>query len=357
MKVAILGAGAIAFTNAMVLSQQGHEPILWSPSGRRTVRLAAGEPLRATGAVAGSCMVGVAGSAREAVTGADAVVVAVDAAGHRPVLEAAAPHLRSGQPVIISAAYALAALHLSRATASRGITLPIISWSATIGTAHQESLTEVTIRLLRPRIDMAALGEIHAAEGIDICRRLFGDRFRQRQNALEIALLANSNPVFHVPVTLMNLARVERGEAWVTYEQTTPSISRIVEGLDAERIAVGAAYGFSIETVNEHFHHSFGVPLGSMAAMMSSLFQRGLKPKGAASTTHRHLSQDIPWGLAFTARIGDMAAIDTPLHDAVVSLASTALGPDFGVAGLPDSLVTLDGLTREDILSLSCGGT
>lgn len=357
MRVAILGAGAIAFTTAMVLAERGHEPVLWSPSGRRTVRLAAGEPLRATGALTGSRAVAVAGSAQDAVTGADAVMVAVDAAGHRPVLEAAAPYLRNGQPVIISAAYALAALHLSRASTSRGIRLPVISWSATIGTAHQESLTEVTIRMIRPRIDMAALGESHAGEGIDICRTLFGDRFRQRQDALEIALLANSNPVYHVPVTLMNLARVEQGETWVTYERTTEGIARIVEALDAERVAVGAAYGLSIETVNQHFHHSFGVPLGSMAAMMATLFERGLKPRGAASTAHRHLSQDIPWGLVFTARIGDIAGVDTPLHDAMIALSATALGPDFGVAGLPDALVNLDGLTREDILSLSCGRT
>lgn len=354
MKVAILGAGAIGFTTAMVLSEKGHEPVLWSPSGRRTVRLAAGEPLRATGAISAVQPVGVAASAQEAVTAADAVVVAVDAPGHAPVLEAAAPHLRAGQPVIISAAYALAALHLSRALGSRGISLPVISWSATIGTAHQESLAEVTIRMVRPLIDMSALGESRAGEGMDICRALFGDRFRQRQNALEIALLANSNPVFHVPVTLLNLARVEQGEAWVTYERTTEGISRVVEALDRERIAVGAAFGLSIESVNEHFHRSFGVPLGSMAQMMSALFERGLKPKGAASTAHRHLSQDIPWGLMFTSRIGAIAGVATPLHDAVTTLAATAMGP--GLGGGADVLASLDGLTREDILLRSRDG-
>ena len=44
MRVAILGAGAIGFGGAAFLSERGHEPILWSPSGKRTVELAAGAP-------------------------------------------------------------------------------------------------------------------------------------------------------------------------------------------------------------------------------------------------------------------------------------------------------------------------
>jgi opine dehydrogenase len=100
MKVAVLGSGAIAFATAAVLLERDHDPILWSPSGRRTVNLAAGEPLRASGAITCTRPVRTAGSAREAVTGADAVLVAIAAVGHKPVLEAAASHLVDGQTVI-----------------------------------------------------------------------------------------------------------------------------------------------------------------------------------------------------------------------------------------------------------------
>jgi opine dehydrogenase len=330
MKIAILGAGAIAFTTAALLKERGHEPIIWSPSGKRTVKLAAGESMVASGALSCSHKVGTADSAKQAVLGADAVYLAVDAPGHKPVLDTVAPHLVAGQPVIISAAYAMSGLHLSQAMKSRGIKLPIISWAATIGTAHQESLTDVNVRLIRPMIDMSVLGEkeTRPGEGFELCRSLFGDRFKQCDSALEISLLANSNPVYHVPVTLLNLSRVERGEAWVTYEQTTPAVSRLVEALDAERVAIAAAFGFSIATVNQHFHRSFSVELGSMDAMMARLFQRGLKPKGAKSVKHRHLSQDLPWGLVFNSQVGKAAGVATPVHDTVIALASAALGRD-----------------------------
>ncbi|HEU4661359.1 MAG TPA: NAD/NADP octopine/nopaline dehydrogenase family protein [Pseudolabrys sp.] len=356
MKVGVLGAGAIAFASAALLAERGHEPILWSPSGRRTVKLAFGEPLRASGAISWVGPVRVAQTVQEAVSGADAVLVAVDAAGHRPVLEAASPYVRNNQAIIISAAYALSALHLSKAVKSRGLHVPIVSWSATIATAHQESLTEVNVRIVRPMMDIAVFEEGGSGRGLEVCQTLFGERFRQKESALEVALIANSNPVFHVPVTLLNVTRVEQKEGWITYERTTECVSRLVEALDAERVAIGAAYGFSIPTVNEHFHHSFGVPLGSMAAMMASLFQRGLKPKGALSVAHRHISQDIPWGLVFASKIGKMAGVFTPMHDAVIALASTALGQDFERAWTSGALIDCDRLSKADMLRLSRTG-
>ena len=53
MKVAILGAGAIAYGNAALLCRDGHDVTLWSPSGKRTATLATGAPLVATGAIEG----------------------------------------------------------------------------------------------------------------------------------------------------------------------------------------------------------------------------------------------------------------------------------------------------------------
>lgn len=356
MKVAILGAGAIGFTTAIILGEMGHDPILWSPSGKRTALLARGNPLQASGVLSCSRAVGVADSLAEAIAASDAVLVAVDAAGHKPVLEAAAKYLRDGQPVIISAAYAMSALHLSRALKAAGVRLPIVSWSATIGTAQQDSLTDVTIRMVRPTIDAAAFGERQPGEGLEICRALFGDRFRPRGSALEIALLANSNPVFHVPVTLMNLTRVEQKETWFTYERTTEGVSRLIDALDAERLGIAAACGFSVQTVNEHFHHSFGEPLGSMATMMSSLFQAGIRPKGATSVEHRHITQDIPFGLVFASEVGRLVDVATPLHDAVIALASTALGRDFRTPSPLKDLLNCEHLTKADIIRIAQDG-
>src|SRR5688500_9738207 len=92
MRVSILGAGAIAFGAAAYLAKAGHDPLLWSPSGRATAELAGGEPLKARNAVAGSFLVRVAHSAEEAVEGADLVMVALPGYGHRAVMDRSEEH-------------------------------------------------------------------------------------------------------------------------------------------------------------------------------------------------------------------------------------------------------------------------
>ena len=53
VKTGIVGAGSIACGTAALLSQNGHDPMLWSPSGEGMAKLYPGAPLTATGAIAG----------------------------------------------------------------------------------------------------------------------------------------------------------------------------------------------------------------------------------------------------------------------------------------------------------------
>jgi opine dehydrogenase len=43
----------------------------------------------------------------------------------------------------------------------------------------------------------------------------------------------------------------------------------------------------------------------------------------------RWLTEDIPFGLATWARLGDQVDVETPVIDALVTLASSTLGKDF----------------------------
>ena len=160
MRVSILGAGAIAYGAAAYLAQAGHDPMLWSPSGKRTAALAAGKPLVATNAIEGTFTPRIASSCADAIQNADAVMVALPGYGHKSVLEAAAAHLREGQPVIISSHTSFGALYLSKLLAARGVHAPIIAWGTTLTTGRQPSLTEVNVATVRQKIDLATVPEI-----------------------------------------------------------------------------------------------------------------------------------------------------------------------------------------------------
>lgn len=354
--VAILGAGAIGLATAAFLAERGHRPVVWSPRGRSLAGLLPTATLTATGALAGSWEIARAETLPAALSGAGTVILALDANGHADVMDALAPLLRPGTTVIIEAAHSLGAAYLSRLLADRGVRLPIVSWSTAIATAHRTAPLAVDVRTVRPRIDAAVMpGDMRDA-GFATCRALFGDRFEPRADALAVALLSNCNPIFHVPVCLLNISRVEHGEAWAPYAQTTPSVGRLMEALDRERIAIGAAFGHGIHSVNEHFHRSFRIPQGTMAEMNAALHATGRGPRGPTDIAHRYFAQDISYGLVFAAEIARATGVAAPLHDATIDLASAAMGRDFRADNRLIPLLGLEGLGRDEVLARASNG-
>jgi len=328
MKVGIAGAGAIAYGAAAFLEQAGHKATLWSPSGKRTERLAAGEPLVASGAVEGRFQPGVAASAADLAADAEVILVALPGYGHKAVFDALAPHLREGQVVIISSHASFGALYLSRLLAERGLELPIVAWGTTVTSGRQPSPVEAQVNTVRGKVDLCTLPAARSAEGLACCRALFGDRFVERDGLLAIAL-SNLNPQNHMGIALCNMTRMERGEAWDQGLNVTPNVGRLLEALDRERLAIAEALGLSVRTIFEHFHLSFHVPLASVSEMNQEMHRQGRGGTGPATADSRYVTEDVPYGLAVTVKLGEMTGRPARLHRAGVEVFSALYGRDF----------------------------
>ncbi len=328
MRVAILGAGAIAFGMAAFLAKAGHRPVIWSPSGSRTHKLANGSALSAKGAVEFSGTIDIATECAEAVMGADAVVVALPANGHRLAFDAAHPHLVSGQPVIVSSHSSFGALYLARRLAERNIQLPITVWGTTLLTGRQDKdYTGVSVNTVRQKIDLATLPRSMSDAGKDLCTELFGDRFVSRDGLLAIAL-SNLNPQNHLAIALLNLTRMEKAEVWGQGEHVTPAVGRLIEALDLERLRIAEKFNVSVRTVQEHFSLSFHVPMGSVSEMNQQMHHEGRGGFGPATTDSRYIYEDVPFGLVATSLLGRIVGLPAVLHEAGTSLFSAAVGRD-----------------------------
>ena len=352
MRIAIMGAGSIAFGMAAFLAEAGHDPVLWSPSGTGTAALAEGRPLTASGAVEGSFPVTIARTAVETVTGADAVVLALPANGHNAVIAAMLPHLAEGQPVIFSSHASFGALVLSRGIAARGVRLPIVVWGTTLVTGRRQREDAVHVSTVRAKLDIATLPADAIAKGEDLCRTLFGDRFVRRDGLLAIQL-SNLNPQNHLGIALLNLTRMEKGETWDQGEHVTPAVGRMIEALDAERLAIAEAFGLSVRTVRQHFSLSFHVPEGSVHDMNQKMYAEGRGGNGPATFDSRYIFEDVPFGLVPTALLGRIAGRPAVLHEAGIAMFSAAAGED--LAARNDLLPGLGlGNTTPDALATLC---
>jgi opine dehydrogenase len=323
MRVAILGAGAIGLGMAAMLARDGHEPVLWSPSGR-----ALGETLTAGGAVEGSFPLRAATSCAAALDGAGCVVIAVPGYAHRAVIDACAPHVADGQAVIISSHMSFSALYLQRRCGEHGVVPTIVAWGTTVVTGRRTALGAVAVNHIRDRVDLAVLPEVVAPQGIGACEALFGARFQDRGSLLAIAL-SNLNPQNHLAIALCNFTRMEKGESWRQYANTTEAVGRFMQALDEERLAIARAFGVTVRTLAEHFRLSFGARGDTMGAMAADLAARGADPNGPATLETRYVLEDVPFGLWPTVRLAELAGVDARLHRAGVDVFSALYGRDF----------------------------
>lgn len=328
MRVAIIGSGGIARGYAAFLSQAGHEPVLWSPSGAALRDFAGNAPLNVTGRIEASLPIAVAADCTQALAETEAVIVAVPANGFRAVLGALAGELRPEQSVIISAHSSFAALYLHDLLQRRGVEIAISAWATTVLTARKSGPQGVHVSGIRKTIDVATLPCGRAQEGLALCRALFGDRFEPRADLLAI-MLSNLNPPGHMAVMLGNLTRAEKGEDWPNYGSITPGVGRIIDALDVERLALAAAFGLKVRSIQEHYALSFGVapgPVGEMAAAVYAMRPELLGPK---SLDTRFISEDVPFGLVPLEALGRIAGVAVPLHKAGIALFDAICAQDF----------------------------
>ncbi len=355
MRVAVLGAGAIGLSYAALLEDRGHDVALLSPSGASTRDLATGAPLTASGQVTGSFRPRIAIDMVDALDGAAAAIVAVPGNGARAVLDVLAPCLAPGQAVIISSQSSLSALYLSRALAARGLTVPIAAWSTTAAMGRRLSPTAVDVDTIRPLIDRAILHELPDGAGAAVCAALFGDVFRDVDGLLAIAF-SNLNPPIHLANSLANFTRMEKGEAWDNYDGITAAVGRMIEALDAERLAAAAAWGQTVRSAREHYELTFDyVTPGTVAEMAAQVHGRLNGPPGPKTVEHRFLTEDIPFGLAPLIRLGGMRDVALPLHEAGIRVASALMGRDLTAGNdLLDGL--LDGVDAGRLAAMARDG-
>ncbi|WCK80079.1 NAD/NADP-dependent octopine/nopaline dehydrogenase family protein [Agrobacterium fabrum] len=344
MKIAIIGAGGSALGYAALLHAAGHTPTIWSPSGRSTTGFNEQPDLIVTGKLDIRFRLNIADTCASAVSGADAVVIAVPGFGKKPLFDTLASAMAPGQPLIISAHGPMDCIYFAKAAAGHAKTFPVVVLSTTVATSKREGATGVLVSALRSKVDMSTLPASWLKRGLELCETLFGERFYAKEDALVIAL-SNLNPELHAGNVLCNLTRLENGEDWAIYGMISRSAGRMIDDLDKERLATAAAFGFEVRDVRDHFSLSFGVEPAAVDVMAKEVDRMRGSPRGPKTADTRFVLEDVPFGLVPLATIGRIAGAPMPLHEASTLLFSSLYGMDFNAEfdffG-PDDFLSLD---------------
>ena len=325
MQVAILGTGPVGCATAAVAAGQGHAVRLVRPRGTAPERR---RLLRFQGALEAELPF-VSAEGIAAIRGADAVVLAIPGTAYRDVLPALADAVQPGMTIIFGGALSLAPLWLAQRVPAG---CAVVAWGTTLATGSVIAPEVVRVGTIRARFDVAPLPSADPQAALGICAALFGDRFDLAEGGVVASALSNINPIAHAAQVMTNLSRIDRGEVWPLFGCFTESGAAMCRALDAERMAIAAAFGVAVRSIETHYHLSYHVPLGPLAEMVAAMQARGLGPSGPITLSHRYVEEDMPFGLAFLEAMGAVAGVPTPAVSGALTLLGAASGQDLRTA-------------------------
>ena len=296
------------------------------------------------------------------------LIVALPANGHKKVMDEIAPYLSiSSQKkhVIISSHASLGALYLSQAIeehqrnnkhsrqyTGRAVLPTITAWGTTVCTARRPAgtTTSVDIKSIRKSVDVCTVPEEESLPALKLCETLFpGITFRSRDGLLAISL-SNLNPQNHLGMAIGNMSRMEKGESWFQFENTTPNIGRFLEDLDMERRSIANALGLDVKTIYDHFSLSFHVPdTKCISDMCQQIYNNGNDVYGPNDAESRYITEDVPYGIAFIVALGRLVHRPALLHESGLMITSSMYGRDFAAENDLLEALRFDQITLDDL--------
>jgi opine dehydrogenase len=167
-----------------------------------------------------------------------------------------------------------------------------------------------------------------------------------------------TNAIHHPPALLLNVGRVEStgGDYHHYYDGITPSVGRLIDALDAERLAVAAALGVRIEPLPQFFFRmGYTNAAGRDGGTAYYVFHNS-EPnrwiKAPATIDHRFFNEDVPYGLVAIAELGHIAQVPTPCADAVIEIASIVTGSSYRRNGLTRDRMGIGAMTVSQVTTL-----
>jgi opine dehydrogenase len=334
LKIAVLGGGNGSFAAAADFALQGHDVRLWRrDAGQVAAHRSAGSRilLKDSNGQHDVRLALVTTDIGEAVQNAELILCPAPAFAQPDIARQLAPHLCDGQVVflppatfgsVIFATAARQAFNRSKVSFAETGTLPWLT--------RKHGPFEVAITIRAKRLPVGVFPLARAPHALDVVGRAFPGVIEPCGDALSGALM-NAGPIIHPPLIVMNAGPIEHFERWdIHKEGTQTAIRRVTDALDAERMAVREALGYS----GPHFplvHHyaKDGEIWMYGRGSHDRLTDSGDWREQLVLTEHRYMREDLKLGLSFLVSVAELADVATPLARSFLTIGGAICGKDF----------------------------
>lgn len=347
MRVAVLGGGSGGSALAFHLVQLGHEVLLYK---RNAVIKEAGKliAVQKNGSVQSaihgvSSLTKTTSCMKEAVNFSNNIMTVVPAFAQRDLYEKALPHLTKDH-TFVSLPGNFAFLDYMDVTHKQmGIkgdasiqdfketTLPVNAFVELSSIPHACRLLgddRVFIGGIKKLMHAGVFPSNKTDSVLNSIRPFFKTTLEKNDNVIETGF-CNLNMLLHPPTMIYNTGWIEstKGEFLFYKQGLSPSVARLMETMDQERVAVAASIGIPVEDIVKTWRKWYGI---EDINTMADIPEKGAPyqfVKAPNSLENRYITEDLTYVLLpIIHYIAKQNNIATPLTDALITSANVIMG-------------------------------
>lgn len=295
----------------------------------------------------------------KAVHGADIILVITHTASHKQLAHMLSSVIEDDQLIMLIPGYTGGALCFEEIFRKNGVSKKYrLAEANTLPYACRKITGEsaVHIKLYVKKFQVAAFPASETAEVVSLFQKLYPN-CTAAGNVLETGF-NNGNPVLNVVPIIFNAGRIEyaRGEYYHFQEGVTPSVARVMEALDEERLKVGQAFQLNALPYLERVIETGYVKTNSDWYTMIATSPH-LTAKGPESLHDRYLTEDVPYGLSPWYHMARHLNLEVTLITSFIHLASALMGVNYFEKGRTLADMGIDGMSVSELHRYLAHGT
>jgi opine dehydrogenase len=292
----------------------------------------------------------------EAVKASRVLMVVVPAFAHSEIAENISPFLQNGQIIVLNPGRTFGAFEFRKILSKNDCSANVIvaETQTFIYASRSQGPAQALIHRIKDAVPLAAFPSNGTKEVLEVLKPFY-PQFIDGKTVLHTGL-DNIGAIFHPTITLHNAGWIEAtgGEFQFYLDGVTPSIAKVMEAIDRERVQIGTALGINLLTAREWLKMAYDVEGEDLFETIHT--QEGYRGIKAPSTiNHRYINEDIPMSLVPMASLGKMLGIRVRGMESIIRLASIIRKKDYWRIGRTVESLGLSHQIPENILSMAIG--
>jgi opine dehydrogenase len=259
---------------------------------------------------------------KEALSDADIIMIVTPSSAHRDIAQSISPHLNNGQIIILHPGRTCGAIEFARVLEDSECKSEVLIAEAGtfIYASRSEGPAQARIFRIKETVPLAALPATRTPEVLEKLNIAY-PQYIDGGNVLATSL-DNMGAIFHPALTILNAGRIEStfGDFQFYIDGVTPSVARVLEALDRERVTVASSLGLRAQTALEWLEMAYNVTGSHLyEAIHNNVGYYGIK--APPTLEHRYIFEDVPMSLVPIAALGQHNGVSVRAMDSIIRMA------------------------------------